>query len=113
MSSGTEELFKLMGDETRLHILDLLYQGPACVCQITGVLEEPQAKISRHLAKLRDADLVETVRKDQFIEYSINKDNVILIQILTLLQDKHDDPALEKERSRQHLKEHYLTHCNS
>lgn len=113
MYSRAEDLFKLMGDETRLRILDLLYQGPVCVCQITGVLEEPQAKISRHLAKLRDADLVATLRKDQFIEYSINKENELLMQVLALLQEQHDDPALEKERSRQHLKDYYLKQCNS
>ncbi|QRN86304.1 winged helix-turn-helix transcriptional regulator [Clostridia bacterium] len=111
MPNKTEEIFKLLGDETRLHILDLLYHGPVCVCQITGVLEEPQAKISRHLAKLRDADLVKTLRKDQFVEYSINDNNIFLMQIMEILQKKHDDPSLEVVRSRQHLKQHYLNQC--
>ena len=113
MSNRLDDVFKLLGDETRLRILDLLYQGPACVCQITGVLEEPQAKISRHLAKLRDADLVETLRKDQFVEYSLNEKNAFLMQVMALVQDQHGDEALEEERSRQNLKEYYLNQCKA
>lgn len=113
MSNKTAEIFKLLGDETRLQILDVLYNGPVCVCQITGLLEEPQAKVSRHLAKLRDADLVKTIRKDQFIEYRINDSNDFLMQIMKLVQLQHQDLSLEKTRSRIDLKDHFLNQCNT
>jgi len=75
-------LFKVLSDETRLRILVLLYHKKLCVCQIQGILEESQPKISKHLAKLRDMGFVKVERQEQFIYYDINKDNHLLIEIL-------------------------------
>jgi ArsR family transcriptional regulator, arsenate/arsenite/antimonite-responsive transcriptional repressor len=56
-------MFKAFSDRTRLRILHLLQPGELCVCDIVSILALPQAKVSRHLAYLRRAKLVE-VRKD-------------------------------------------------
>jgi len=75
-------LFKVLSDETRLRILVLLYHKKLCVCQIQGILEEPQPKISKHLGKLRDMGFVKDERQEQFIYYYIDKNNELLNEIL-------------------------------
>jgi len=57
-------LFAAFANETRLRILNLLQeQKEVCVCDLCAVLGESQPKISRHLAILRSAELVD-VRSD-------------------------------------------------
>ncbi|MGH4052199.1 MAG: ArsR/SmtB family transcription factor [Clostridium sp.] len=75
-------LFKVLSDETRLRILVLLYHKELCVCQIQGILEEGQPKISKHLGKLRDMGFVKDERREQFIYYYIDKENNLLKEIL-------------------------------
>src|SRR5438045_4721223 len=56
--SGLERLFKGLGDQTRLRILNLLIHGELCVCDIQHVLESSQPNVSRHLAYLKNSGLV-------------------------------------------------------
>ncbi len=49
--------FKAFADPTRLRILNLLSERELCVCHLADILEEPQPKVSRHLAMLRSAGL--------------------------------------------------------
>jgi ArsR family transcriptional regulator len=58
------EVFAAFADATRLRVLSLLHeQKEVCVCDLCEVLGVPQPKVSRHLAILREAGLVE-VRSD-------------------------------------------------
>ncbi len=66
-----ESLFQALGDRTRLRILNLLATGEICVCFLVEVLGEPQPKISRHLAYLRRAGLVEARRDGKWIHYRL------------------------------------------
>lgn len=69
-----EELEKLLialGDRTRLRLLNLMRGGEVCVCFFVDVLDEPQPKISRHLAFLRKAALVTARREAKWMHYSI------------------------------------------
>jgi ArsR family transcriptional regulator len=56
-------MFRAFSDRTRLRILNMLRTGETCVCDLVGVLDVPQPKVSRHLAYLRRAKLV-TARKE-------------------------------------------------
>jgi len=58
-----DQVFKALADPTRIRILGLLAAGEVCVCHIQESLRLPQPLVSRHLAYLRRAGLVET-RKD-------------------------------------------------
>lgn len=53
-----EQHFKALGDVTRLRILNLLFHGELCVCDIQHVLEATQPNVSRHLAYLKNSGLV-------------------------------------------------------
>lgn len=61
-------VFRAFSDRTRLRILHLLQPGELCVCDLVAVLGVPQPKVSRHLAYLRKARLV-NIRKDSLWSY--------------------------------------------
>ena len=65
------KLFQALGDPTRLRILGLLLTGEVCVCDIHESLRAPQPKVSRHLAYLRKAGLVETRRDGLWVHYRL------------------------------------------
>lgn len=66
------EIFKAMGDETRLTILLLiLSHGEMCVCDVEGVLGVSQSKASRHLRYLRNAGLLMDRRDGIWVYYNI------------------------------------------
>ena len=62
-------LFKTLSDPTRLRLLNLLACGETCVCELTGTLRVVQPKVSRHLAHLKQAGLVEARRHGKWMHY--------------------------------------------
>jgi len=67
----TTTLFKALVDETRLRCLILMVrEKELCVCELGYALGESQPKISRHLAMLRKAEVVQDRREGQWIYYS-------------------------------------------
>lgn len=68
---AVEGVFKALADATRLRILALLVNGEICVCHLHETLRLPQPTVSRHLAYLRRAGLVETRRDGLWIHYRL------------------------------------------
>ena len=66
-----DAVFKGLADPTRIRILGLLAAGEICVCHIHESLRLPQSLVSRHLAYLRKAGLVETRKDGLWIHYRI------------------------------------------
>jgi ArsR family transcriptional regulator len=64
-------LFKALADETRLGIVALLSHGELCVCHLQDALELPQPSVSRQLAILRAAGLVEDRREGSWVHYRL------------------------------------------
>jgi ArsR family transcriptional regulator len=111
-------LFKVLSDETRMRILVLLYHKKLCVCQIQGILEEPQPKISKHLGKLRDMGFVKDERQEQFIYYYIDKDNEFLKDILEkIILNLEDYAVIQKDLKNLQKSDKYAktfkNKCNS
>ncbi len=79
------KLFKALSDETRLRILNLLGDRDLCVCHIVEVLGLGQSKVSRHLAHLRNADLVSDRREGLWMYYSLAEPHGNLHQQLLAL----------------------------
>jgi ArsR family transcriptional regulator, arsenate/arsenite/antimonite-responsive transcriptional repressor len=67
------QIYQCFCDRTRLRILRLLAQSPLCVCHFQTVLDEPQVKISKHLAYLRERGMVEVEREKNWMIYSLPK----------------------------------------
>jgi ArsR family transcriptional regulator len=65
------ETLKFLGDGNRLRILQILARRESCVCELIEQICLPQPLISYHLRRLREAGLVRTRRKAQWIYYSI------------------------------------------
>src|SRR5512141_1139481 len=72
--TSLEVVFAALADRTRLRLLNLMSRGEVCVCFFVEVLDEPQPKISRHLAYLRHAGLVQARRDGKWIHYGIAED---------------------------------------
>ncbi|CNK71639.1 transcriptional regulator [Yersinia proxima] len=67
------QLFKNLSDETRLGIVLLLKElGELCVCDLCTALNEPQPKISRHLAMLRDSGLLLDRKQGKWVHYRLS-----------------------------------------
>jgi ArsR family transcriptional regulator len=68
-------LFKCLADETRLRCMVLLHkEGRLCVCELTYALAMSQPKISRHLALLRQINVLQDSREGQWVYYQINRE---------------------------------------
>ncbi len=76
------QLFHLLSHPARLHILDELRRGEACVCHLQALLGRPQPYISQQLRTLRDAGVIESRKLGQFVYYRLTDERVEL-----LLQD--------------------------
>jgi ArsR family transcriptional regulator len=78
-----ETFFMALADKTRLRLLNLLREDEICVCFFTEVLEESQPKVSRHLAYLRNAGIVEARRDGKWMHYRIvTPENAFAAEIL-------------------------------
>ena len=96
-----EAIFLALADRTRLRLLNLMREGEVCVCFFVEVLDEPQPKISRHLAFLRKAGLVTARRDAKWMHYSIAEPThgtarKIFRQALDALAN---DPDMERDRA--------------
>jgi ArsR family transcriptional regulator len=65
------EIYSCLCDLTRLRLLHVLGRGPLCVCHFQAVLGEPQVKISKHLAYLRERGLVSCAREGKWMVYAL------------------------------------------
>lgn len=68
------DVLKSLSDETRLRILNLLYEQDLCVRDVMETLQIPQAKASRHLIYLKNAGLVKDRKNAQWVDYSLIRD---------------------------------------
>jgi len=69
--ADVERATKALADATRLRILALLGGGEVCVCHIHESLGLPQSKVSRHLAYLRRAGIVNARKQGLWVYYSV------------------------------------------
>ncbi len=92
------DLFKALSDLTRLQSLLLIHQETElCVCELMVALELSQPKISRHLALLRDINLLETEKRGQWVFYRISSQlESWVISILEQASSQQDLTELSK-----------------
>ncbi|MFA5774919.1 MAG: metalloregulator ArsR/SmtB family transcription factor [Ilumatobacteraceae bacterium] len=71
--------FRVLGDSTRLQILELLLIGPHSVSELVEATGAPQARVSNHLACLRWCRFVEAERDGRSAIYRIVDPRIGLI----------------------------------
>ena len=82
------EVYKLLGDKTRLTIMALLQVQSLCVRDLVEILQTSQPSVSQHLAKLKTHGLVREKRKGPWVFYSVNPECAPEVkQILSTLPD--------------------------
>jgi len=96
------QIYQCFCDRTRLRILNLLQQGPLCVCHMQQVLDESQVKISKHLAYLRGHQLVDSERCANWMVYRLpEKPSPLLANNLACLQDcMREEPIFQQDLVR-------------
>ncbi len=74
-------MFKAIGDETRLFILkELINAKELCACKLLEKVECNQSTLSHHMKILTDSELV-VARKDwKWVHYSIDKDKIEMLK---------------------------------
>jgi ArsR family transcriptional regulator len=70
---NVQTVLKALSDETRLRILNLLYEQELCVCDIMETLQISQTKASRHLGYMKNAGLLNDRKQAQWVHYSLIK----------------------------------------
>jgi DNA-binding transcriptional ArsR family regulator len=88
------ELFRLLGDSTRVRILfALLEAGELCVCDLAETVEAPETSVSHALRLLRTAGIVRHRRGGRMIYYSLDDAHVRLLLDVTREHLRHGRPA--------------------
>jgi ArsR family transcriptional regulator len=95
-------LFAALADPTRLRLLNLMDGREVCVCYFVEILKQGQPKISRHLAYLRKAGIVEARRDGKWMHYRIDPpDDARAISILhATLQSLKGDKDMQADLAR-------------
>lgn len=96
------QLFRALSDPTRLRLLLLLREGEICVCHLVSTLALSQPLISKHLAALRTAGLVDSRKDGLWRHYSLaapsSASHTKLLACLDEVAREH--PESEKDRLR-------------
>lgn len=100
-ASSLAVFFAALADPTRLRLLNLMNGREVCVCYFVEILKQSQPKISRHLAYLRKAELVDARREGKWMHYKISQledgKSAILAAALGRLET---DRAMKADRAR-------------
>ena len=67
------QIYKALSEVMRLRIMMLLTHGELCVCDLMAIFNEPQSKISRHLAYLKNSGLITGKRVGVWMHYSVKE----------------------------------------
>lgn len=84
------EIFKALGDPTRLSILALLSSGEKCVNDLADHLEVSQSAVSHQLRYLRSLDIVRYRKEGREVFYSLADEHVQEILSMTAEHILHD-----------------------
>ena len=69
------DLLKALGDENRVRVLLALRGRELCVCQIIELLSLAPSTVSKHMAILRQARLVESRKAGRWIHYRLPRED--------------------------------------
>ncbi|MEQ1930159.1 MAG: metalloregulator ArsR/SmtB family transcription factor [Parvularculaceae bacterium] len=96
-------IFRAVGEETRLRIMALLLRGELTVSELTQILGQSQPRVSRHLKILADAGLVERYREGSWMFYRAARsagENVTAISGVLAGLGASEDRVIARDRDR-------------
>jgi DNA-binding transcriptional ArsR family regulator len=71
------DVFKLLGDPTRVRLVDALSHGERCVCDLATLVGQSESAVSHQLRLLRTARLVRVRRSGRMAYYSLDDHHVV------------------------------------
>ena len=83
------DIYKALGDPTRLRILHCLKNSEMCVCDISVILEMSQSAISHQLRVLRNLKLVKHRKEGKMVYYSLDDNHIFRILDEGLIHIRH------------------------
>lgn len=75
-TTAAARFFRVLGDPTRLKILELLGEGERTVTELVSATGQPQPRVSTHLACLRHCGFVNTERRGKEVVYRLALDGL-------------------------------------
>jgi ArsR family transcriptional regulator, lead/cadmium/zinc/bismuth-responsive transcriptional repressor len=88
------DVFKLLGDPTRVRLVDALTHGERCVCDLAALVGLSESAVSHQLRLLRAARLVRVRRAGRMAYYSLDDHHVVgLLHDTRKHVEEADDPA--------------------
>jgi ArsR family transcriptional regulator, lead/cadmium/zinc/bismuth-responsive transcriptional repressor len=84
------ETFKVLGDITRVKILQVLSKRELCVCDISAVIGMGQSAVSHQLRTLRNARLVKYRREGKMVWYSLDDEHIAGLLAQGIEHVEHD-----------------------
>ncbi len=76
---GLTEIFRALGDPTRVRILDALSRGELCVGDLATQLGVTESAVSHQLRLLRNIRIVRARRKGRMIFYALDDEHVLAL----------------------------------
>lgn len=89
------DVFKALGDETRLGIVKMLIGRELCVCDILESIDKSQPVVSHHMKVLRLAALVTDRREGRWVYYQLNPK--VLEYLESFLASARKDTAIPRK----------------
>lgn len=98
----TVDLLHLFGDQTRVRLVSLLARDELTVAEITTVTQLPQSRVSTHLGKLREAEVLRDRKDGASTFYALNEQGMPdeARKLWSLVQRELDDGVIESDRRR-------------
>ena len=96
------DTFRVLGDPTRVRILDALAPGELCVCDIAGLVGISESAVSHQLRLLRGMRLVRPRRAGRLVYYAVDDHHILelLKQALTHVEEAaRVEPALRPAKA--------------
>ena len=99
--AGTSAFFRLLSDSTRVRLLALLEREELTVAELAAVTRLAQPRVSTHLAKLKELELVRDRRAGVSAYYRFNGDaDSELLALWRTLRESTDDALLRDDARR-------------
>lgn len=97
------DIFQSLADRTRLRIMRILVSMPkeeACLCELTGALEEAEPNVSRHLKSLRQSGLLAAEKEGRMVYHRLvpSKEAHLFYNVIKNLPD--DDGVFENDLAK-------------
>ncbi len=98
-----KKLYKGLSDGHRVRILNLLEDGPLCVCHLMEILSLDQVKVSKQLRYMKELGLVDGERQAQWMVYRLlEPEHPLLARNLECLREAGEAelPLVEDQKKR-------------